>query len=170
MVTISLVVAVADNGVIGRDGDMPWRLSTDLKRFRTITDGGVLLMGRKTFEAIGRPLPGRETVVVTRDGGWSHDGVRTASTIEAGLARAGELAAGRDGCVHIVGGGTIYAQTTDRADVLHVTHIHAEPEGDTRFGPIDPSVFERVSAEAVPAGPADSAPTTYATYRRRGAA
>ena len=162
-----MVVAVADNGIIGAEGAMPWRLSTDLRRFKALTMGGVMVMGRRTFDAIGRPLPGRRTVVVTRDRTWRQEGVDVAHDIAAALDLACDLAAQMNGRVHIVGGGQIYAASLDRVDEAHVTHVHARPNGDTMFAPLDPREWVETHREDVPAGPQDTVATTYAVYRRR---
>ena len=166
---IVIHVAVAENGVIGRDGGLPWRLSTDLKRFKAATMGKPVIMGRKTYEGIGRPLPGRLNVVVTRDRAWRADGVEAAGSLQDAIV----LAKARARCVAgidevaVIGGGEIYAQAMEAADRLHVTHVEARPEGDTTFPPIDPQRWEQVSAEDVPAGEKDSHPTRFAVYRRR---
>lgn len=169
-VRIILVVAVSENGVIGRDGDMPWKLSTDLKRFKALTMGKPLIMGRKTFASIGeRPLPGRPHVIVTRDASYQRDGVEVAHSLEAALSRVDVLArdAGGD-AVCVVGGGEIYRQAMPLADELHVTHVEAVIEGDTHFPEIDQAAFEKVEETVVPAGEKDSHPTRYAVYRRLG--
>ncbi|HLU31008.1 MAG TPA: dihydrofolate reductase [Acidimicrobiia bacterium] len=130
-----LVAAVARNGVIGRDGDLPWHIPEDLRRFKEMTMGGTLVMGRKTYESIGRPLPGRTTVVVTRQPDWSAPGVEVASSLESAL----EVAGSDD--VFVVGGAEIYRQVLERGlvDVLELTEIDADHEGDTFFPPLDPS-------------------------------
>ena len=162
-------VAVAENGVIGRDGGLPWRLSTDLKRFKAATMGKPIIMGRKTYEGIGKPLPGRLNVVVTRDRAWRAAGVETAGSLRDAIV----LAKARVRCtagideVAVIGGGEIYAQALEVADRLHVTHVEARPEGDTIFPPIDPQSWEQVSVEEVPAGEKDSHPTRFSVYRRR---
>lgn len=166
----SIVVAVSRNGVIGRDGDMPWKLSTDLKRFKALTMGKPLVMGRKTFVSVGsRPLPGRPHVIVTRDASYHPEGVEVALNLDTAMARAAELAtaSGVDK-VCVAGGGEIYRQAISLADVLHVTHVEAEIDGDTHFPDIDPAVFELVEETTVPAGEKDSHATRYAVYRRRG--
>ena len=108
-VSVAIVVAAADNGVIGRDGAMPWRLSTDLKRFKAITMGKPVIMGRKTFESVGRPLPGRRNIVVTRNPAFSADGVEVFSDLDAAIAHARD-AASADGLneICVIGGGEIY--------------------------------------------------------------
>lgn len=168
---IVLVVAVARNGVIGRDGDLPWRLPSDLKRFKQLTIGRPVLMGRKTWESIGRPLPGRPNIVVTRDAAFSAPGAEVVSSLDEGLAAAGceAKALGVDE-VCIIGGGQIYAQVFDRADILHVTHVEADVEGDARFPAIDPAVFEKVAEEPIPQGEKDSHAMHFVTWRRKAAA
>ncbi|GEO86793.1 MULTISPECIES: dihydrofolate reductase [Alphaproteobacteria] len=169
---IAIVVAMAENGVIGRDGDMPWKLSTDLKRFKALTVGKPLVMGRKTFESVGgKPLPGRPHVIVSRGPAIEGPGVETASNLEAALARAKEIAiaSGVD-AICVAGGGEIYRQALPLADTLHVTHIEAMIEGDTVFPAIDPEVFEKIEETPFAAGEKDNYPTRYAVYRRRPAA
>ena len=167
-VPVSIVVAVAKNGVIGRDGDLPWKLSTDLRRFKALTIGKPVIMGRKTFDYIGRALPGRPNIVVTRSQLPDVAGIDVVHTPDEALALGQRLAL-RDGAdeVCIIGGGNLYAQTIDRSDLLHVTHVEAEVEGDTRFPEIDPAVWEKVAEEAVPMGERDNFATRFATYRRR---
>lgn len=130
--TVTLVAAVARNGVIGKDGGLPWHLPDDLRHFKAVTMGGVLVMGRKTYESIGRPLPGRTTVVVTRQQNWAAEGVLTARSVTEALELAESL-----GDVFVVGGAEIYHQTLELADVLELTHVDRDPEGDTWFPPVD---------------------------------
>ncbi|ODT17465.1 MAG: diacylglycerol kinase [Kaistia sp. SCN 65-12] len=160
---LSIIAAVAENGVIGRDGDMPWKLSTDLKRFKAITTGKPVVMGRKTFVSIGRPLPNRLNIVVTRDGAFAADGVTVVADLDAAIAAAGTAEE-----VMVVGGGEIYRAFMARAERLYITHVAAAPDGDTRFPPIDPAVWDVISSEDVPAGPVDSAATRFVIYARRG--
>lgn len=165
-----IIVAVSENGIIGRDGDMPWKLSTDLKRFKALSMGKPLVMGRKTFESVGsKPLPGRPHVIVSRSQQIEMPGVETVASLDLALRRAKELAvdAGVDE-VCVVGGGEIYRQALGLADVLHVTHVETTVDGDTSFPAIDPEIFERVEETHVPAGEKDNYPTRYAIYRRRG--
>ena len=133
--TVTLVVAMGANGVIGVDGGLPWRLPEDLAHFKQLTMGHPMVMGRRTFESIGRALPGRTTIVVTRASGWSADGVEVAPTLEAALERAHHL----DDEVFLVGGGQIYAQALDAGlvDLMCVTRVAAAPFGDTWFPKID---------------------------------
>ena len=165
-----IIVAVSENGIIGRDGDMPWKLSTDLKRFKALSMGKPLVMGRKTFESVGsKPLPGRPHVIVSRSQQIEMPGVETVASLDEALRRAKELAAdaGVDE-VCVVGGGEIYRQALGLAEVRHVTHAEAAVDGDTSFPAIDPEIFERVEEIHVPAGEKDNYPTRYAIYRRRG--
>jgi dihydrofolate reductase len=163
-----LVAAVARNGVIGADNRLLWRLSSDLKRFKALTMGKPLVMGRKTFASIGRPLPARETVVVTRDPDFAAPGALVAHSLEAALRLAAERAAamGADAIV-IAGGGEIYAQTIGRADRLAITEVALDPEGDARFPPIDPSAWREVRREAGERGPRDEADFAFVDYERR---
>ena len=161
---IGIYVAVARNGVIGNQGEMPWRLSTDLKRFKAITMGKPVVMGRKTWESIGKPLPGRRNIVVTRNRDFFADGADVAPSVPAALDMARSDAAAE---VAVIGGGEIYRQAIDLADTLHVTHVEAELEGDTRFPDIDLAIWKPVTREAVAAGDRDSFATEYVVYERR---
>lgn len=165
---IVIVVAVATNGVIGREGDLPWRLSTDLKRFKALTIGKPVVMGRKTWASLGRPLPGRPNIVISRAPDFAAAGAEVASSLQEAFERARAHAAelGADE-VCIIGGGEIYRQSIDLADVLHVTEVQAEVEGDTRFPPIDPAVFEKAFEEDLPRGEKDSHAMHFVTWRRR---
>lgn len=170
MTTISLVVAIARNGVIGREGDLPWRQSTDLKRFKAITLGKPIVMGRKTWESFPkRPLPGRENIVISRDISYDAPGASVVTSLGDALTLAGTRARcqamGDEIC--IVGGGQVYAEALPLADRLHVTHVEAEIDGDTHFPAIDPEVWEAVEEEDVPAGEKDSHPTRFVVYERR---
>ena len=133
--SVTLVVAMGANRVIGADGGLPWHLPEDLAHFKRLTLGHPMVMGRATYESIGRPLPGRTTIVVTRRSDWSADGVETAASLDAALQRAAEL----DDEVFLVGGGQVYAEALDRGlvDVMSVTRVAAAPDGDTYFPLID---------------------------------
>ena len=136
---ISLIAAVSEDGVIGRDGGLPWHLPDDFRFFKRTTTGHCLVMGRKTFDSIGRALPNRTSIVITRDPGWRHEGVRTASSLEAALALARELG---DDEVFIGGGAEIYRLALPLADRLYLTRVHTqiEPPGPAADGPGPASV------------------------------
>jgi dihydrofolate reductase len=165
---IVLVAAVARNGVIGADNRLIWKLSSDLKRFRALTWGKPLVMGRKTFEAIGRPLPGRETVVVTRGVRFASAGVHVAHEIEAALRLAEEIG-GRMKADEIIvaGGGEIYRQTIDRADRLFLTEVALEPAGDAFFPQLDSMLWREVRRESGERTERDEAGFAFVDYVRR---
>jgi dihydrofolate reductase len=164
---VVLLAAVAENGVIGRDNALPWRLKSDLQRFRALSIGKPVVMGRKTYYSIGKPLPGRTNIVVTRDPNFRADGVVTASSVDAALEAARDDARRRGANEIIVIGGTeIFAQTMDMADRLEITHVHARPAGDTYFPPIDPKHWREAARSDHPAGPQDDAPVSFVTYQR----
>ena len=162
------VAAVAENGVIGANGAMPWRLKSDLARLKALTIGKPVVMGRKTFASIGRPLPGRTNIVVTRDATFRAEGALvTHSFIDAKAIATGDALRRFATEIAVIGGAEIYAQWMDSADRLEITEVHARPDGDTRFPPVDPAAWEEVARERNPAGPHDSADFSYVTYRRR---
>ena len=164
---VALVAAVARNGVIGSGGALPWRLSSDLKRFKALTMGKPLVMGRKTYESIGRALPGRTTIVVTRDRGFAPAGVAVARDVGEALrlAEAAARVAGADEIV-VAGGGELYAQTIGRAGRLYLTEVNLAPEGDARFPAVDPTRWREVAREPGVRGPRDEADFAFVTYER----
>ncbi len=163
---ISLVVAIAKNNVIGMDGDMPWKLSTDLKRFKRDTMGNPIIMGRKTFQAIGKALPGRLNIVISRSEFIAENTVH-ANSIEAALFLAEGWAKVNDSKeICIVGGGQIYAATLPLAGKLYVTYVMAEPDGDTKFPEILDAEWRPIDREEVPIGENDTAETLYVVYER----
>jgi dihydrofolate reductase len=166
--SLSLIAAVARNGVIGRDNRLLWRLKTDLRRFRDLTTGKPLVMGRKTFDSIGRPLPNRDTIVVTRDPAFAADGVRVAHSLEDAI-HVGEACARERGVSEIMigGGGEIYAQAIGSADRLHLTEVALEPEGDALFPRIDATLWRETARKAFPKGPDDEAAFSFVDYVRR---
>jgi dihydrofolate reductase len=168
---LALVVAVGRNGVIGRDGDLPWRLPTDLRHFRAVTMGKPIVMGRRTFESIGRPLDGRANIVITRDDAFAPEGVVVENDVDAALAAARRIAhdTGADE-VMVVGGGSVYAEVIGRAERLYVTHVDASPEGDTTFPEIDEGLWRPVHEEAPPRSDRDTASVRFVVYERRGPA
>ncbi|GGG28659.1 dihydrofolate reductase [Chelatococcus composti] len=167
-VSLAIIVAAADNGVIGRDNRLLWRLRTDMRRFRSLTMGHPVLMGRKTFESIGKPLPGRETIVLTRAGADLPAGVIRASSLEEALA-LGREAAERLGVgrLMVAGGAQVYAECLPLADEILLTRVHASPEGDAVFPAIDPDLFEETAREAHPAGSEDEHAFTFIDYKRK---
>jgi dihydrofolate reductase len=167
-VPIVIVVAAADNGVIGRDNGLVWRLKTDLRRFRGLTLGRPLVMGRKTFESIGKPLPGRETIVLTRDTSFRPAGVAVAHDLAEALALGQEVAArlGSDSVV-IGGGDQVYRQALPVTDRIHLTEVHVSPEGDALFPPVDRAVFGETAREDHAAGPDDEHAFSFVDLVRR---
>jgi dihydrofolate reductase len=165
-IAIVLVAAVADNGVIGRGNAMPWRLSSDLKRFKALTIGKPVLMGRKTYLSIGKPLPGRTNIVVSRNAGFAAPGILVASDLAAALtaARGDALRRGADE-IAVIGGTDIFVQCLPLADRLEITHVHSRPDGDTYFPPIDEARWRAGARSEYPAAARDEAPFTCITYR-----
>jgi dihydrofolate reductase len=164
---LSLIAAVGENGVIGSEGAMPWKLSTDLRRFKAITIGKPVIMGRKTYESIGRPLPDRVNIVLSRSEAPAVAGVVRVRTLDSALAAAAAAGAASDVVEAIViGGGEIYRAFLPRADRLYITHVAMAPEGDTLFPAIEPSTWRAVSSEDVPAGPRDDAASRFVVYER----
>jgi dihydrofolate reductase len=165
---IVLIVAVADNGVIGSAGAIPWRLKTDQQRLKAMTLGKPIVMGRKTFISLRRPLPGRTNIVITRDANFRAAGaVVTAASVEAHAVALGDALRRSAGEIAVSGGAEIYAQWMAYADRLEITEVHARPEGDTHFAAIDAAIWQEVSRLRNPAGPDDSTDFSYVTYRRR---
>ncbi len=141
MTQVVLIAAVSENGVIGRDGDMPWHLPDDLKRFKRITTGHPVLMGRRTWESIGRPLPGRHNLVLTRDAGYTADGATAVHSID-------EACAAMDGpTLMVIGGGEIYRLFMESANAVELTRVHAEIDGDTTFPPLPEDQWQCVARD-----------------------
>ncbi|MCD6072454.1 MAG: diacylglycerol kinase [Microvirga sp.] len=165
---LALVAAVADNGVIGRDNRLIWRLKTDLRRFRDLTVGKPMIIGRKTHESIGRPLPGRETVVLTRDPDFSAPGIHVAHGWDEALAVAERLAEDMGALEIAVGGGAeIYRLALPQAQLIYLTRVHAEPEGEAVFPPFDRAAFREIRCEPHPKGPDDEHAFTFVDLERR---
>ena len=142
--TVTLVAAVAANGVIGRDGGLPWRLSEDLRHFKALTTGHALVMGRRTYDSIGRPLPGRTTVVLTRDPAWRADGVLVARDIAEAIALASSVGER----VFVVGGAQVYAAALPHVDRMVVTHLDEPADGDTYFPAVDWGQWQETGRQA----------------------
>jgi dihydrofolate reductase len=138
--TVTLIAAVARNGVIGANGGIPWHLPEDFAHFKATTLGHTLVMGRATYDSIGRPLPGRTTIVLTRDPDWQADGVTTAASIEEALALA-------EGDVFVAGGAAVYAAALPYADEQDLSEIDLEPEGDTFYPEFDRAEWHEVSRD-----------------------
>jgi len=157
---LTAVIAITPSGVIGRDGDMPWRLSSDLRRFKRLTMGGVLIMGRRTYDSIGRPLPGRRTIVITRNADWSAEGVERASDPEDAIRKAGSDRA------FVVGGAEIYRQLLPKCNHLLLTRVWSAVEGDTKLS-IDLSEFQIIEQTRLPASAQDDVPSEFLRLVRR---
>jgi dihydrofolate reductase len=164
---IVLIVAVAENGVIGSHGTIPWRLKSDVLRLKTMTMGKPVVMGRKTFESLRRPLPGRTNIVVTRDAKFRAAGaVVTTSFTHARAIALGDALRRLTTEIAVIGGAEIYAQWMEVADRLEITEVHAKPEGDTRLAPIDLREWEEVARTSQVRTGDDTADFSYVTYRR----
>lgn len=165
---VVLVAAVAQNGVIGADNRLLWRLKSDMKHFRALTMGRALIMGRKTFESIGKPLPGRHTIVLTRDPGFAVEGVARAGSVEDALDMGARIAASTaTDEIMIAGGGEIYALFMPRAQRLELTEVALTPEGDAFFPPVDRDVFSETQRQSFTKNADDEADFAFVTYRRR---
>jgi len=161
MPVIEMVVAVAENGIIGKDGDMPWRLPSDLKHFKQVTMGCPIIMGRLTWESIGRPLPGRVNIVISRSALDLPDGVVGVATPEEALVAAGDAET-----VMIIGGGQIYKLFEPQAATIHLTEVHATPDGDASFALQNPDDWHEAARERFSAGENDSADYSFITLKR----
>jgi dihydrofolate reductase len=165
---LSLIVAVAENGVIGSFGGLPWRMSSDLKTFRRITMGKPLIMGRRTFDSIGKPLDGRDNIVVTRDAHFDVPGVTALASVGEALTLARVLASTRGADeIMVIGGAAIYEAVLPQADRIYFTEVHARPEGDRHFPALDRTVWHEVSRETLPKGERDDHASTLVVYERR---
>lgn len=145
---ITQVVALSENNCIGLNGDLPWHLPADLKRFKQTTMGHPMIMGRKTFESIGRVLPGRPHIVVTRSRNWDHAGVQVAHDLDTALTRAAEHKTGQ---TMVIGGGEIFTQALPKTDILDLCRVHADVPGDTFFPDFNPSDWRETLIQAHPA-------------------
>lgn len=160
--SLSLIVAMTRSGVIGRAGGLPWRLSADLQRFKSLTMGHHLIMGRKTFDSLGRPLPGRTSIVVTRQPAYSAaTGVLIAPTLDEALRLSAS-----DEQPFIIGGGQIFAGALPKADRLYITWVEAEIPGDTYFPQLNLAHWQLIHSEPIPANPKNDYDTTYCIYNR----
>ncbi|MDY7107407.1 MAG: dihydrofolate reductase [Planctomycetota bacterium] len=160
---VTIIAAMSENRIIGRAGALPWRLPADLKRFKSLTTGHTVIMGRRTYESIGRPLPDRRSIVVTRDAGYRAEGVVVVLSLEDALQQVAD-----DEEVFIIGGGEIYRHALPVADRLELTILHAEVEGDTRFPALDFKDWTLIGEERHEADDRHAYPFTFRRYERAG--
>jgi dihydrofolate reductase len=160
--TLAVIAAVAANGVIGANNRLPWRLPEDLRRFRALTTGHAVIMGRRTWQSIGRALPGRQNIVVTRDGSFVAPGAQIARSLEEAVAlvRMPQPA-------FVIGGGVLYRDALPRARTLYLTEIARDFDGDARFPPFDRGGWRECGREPMRAGPPDDFDYAFVTYERR---
>ena len=159
---INVIVAKASNNVIGAKNDLIWHLPNDLKHFKNLTSGHPIIMGRKTFESLGRPLPNRTNIVITRDKNWQAENVEKEFSLEKAIESAKKI----NEDIYIIGGGNIYKQAMEFADVLYITEVHHEFEGDTYFPEIDEEIWEEVDRENFMKDEKHSYAYSYVTYKR----
>ncbi len=160
---LNIMVARARNGVIGRNGELPWHLSSDLRRFKEITLGHPILMGRRTHESIGRPLPGRNNLVVSRQRDYAPDGVQVVPSIGQGMMLAAALGAEE---LFIIGGAEVYAEALPQADRLYITEVHAEVEGDVLWPPHNEAEWKEVERDEREPAEGDEHPFTFRVLER----
>lgn len=159
---ISLIVAVAENGIIGTGGTMPWHITEDFAHFKAVTLGHSVVMGRKTYESIGRPLPRRRNIVITRNADLRIEGCEMATSLESAVA----MCEGEEE-IFVIGGGEIYRQAMPLAHKLYITHVGMRAEGDTRFPEIDSAVWQEVGREEFERGRDFEHPFSFVDYERR---
>jgi dihydrofolate reductase len=160
---ISFVLAMTPQHVIGRDNQLPWRIPADLAHFKRLTIGKPVVMGRRTFESIGRPLPGRHNIVASRNRRYAAEGCTIAHSIERALDAAGNVQE-----IAVIGGAQIFEELLPRADVLHVTFVHAAIGGDTFFPVLSPHDWVERDRKELDVGPANAYPLSFVTFRRSG--
>jgi dihydrofolate reductase len=167
---VILVAAIAENGVIGRDNALPWRLKSDMAHFRALTMGKPVVMGRKTYLSIGKPLQGRTTIVVSRDATFAAPGIVVAPSLEAALATArGDALRRNVGAIVIAGGADVYAQAMPHATRLAITRVRIRVDGDARFPAIDPKLWREIDRSEHEAGAEDVASFAFVNYARAAA-
>ena len=162
MTILSMIVATANNRVIGKDNDMPWHLPADLSYFKKVTLGKPVIMGRKTFESIGRPLPGRRNIVISRDASYSAEGIDTVTSVEQALAMVNDVEE-----IMVIGGGAIYNHCLQAATRLYITHIDADIDGDTQFPNYDMEEWVKVSSEKRKADDNNMYDLDFCVYERK---
>ena len=160
---ISIIVAVAENGVIGSDNRLPWHLPDDLKRFKALSLGKPIVMGRRTFDSIGRPLPGRTNIVISRHSGLAIEGVRVVHSLDAALAAAGSVPE-----IVVIGGAEIFRQVLPRTNTIHLTRVHAQVAGDVVFPELDPAQWRETAVEHHPADARHAHALSFVTLQRIG--
>ena len=146
MTRLSLIVAMDENRLIGRDNDLPWRLPNDLRHFKQVTMGKPIIMGRTSFESIGKPLPGRQNIVLTRDSAWQAEGCTVVTSLDAALEAAGDAEE-----LMVIGGAQVYTQALDKADRVYLTYVHGSFEGDTWFPELATEQWREISRDNHPA-------------------
>ncbi|MBS1921072.1 MAG: type 3 dihydrofolate reductase [Bacteroidetes bacterium] len=161
---ISLIVAAANNNVIGIKGQMPWRQATDMQYFKNTTWGMPVIMGRKTFQGLGKALPGRKNIMITRQVGWNAEGIAVVNNIDDALKLAGETDAKE---VFVIGGGEIYKMFFERAQRIYLTRIHAEPEGDTFFPALDSKEWKLIRTDTHEADEKNHFAYSFEVWERR---
>ena len=161
MPRISLIVAMDEAGLIGRDNDLPWRLSNDLRNFKQITMGKPIIMGRKCYESIGKPLPGRQNIVITRNADWTAVGCTVVASLDAAIAAAGDVEE-----VMIIGGAQIYALALPSTERLYLTRVHTRLEGDVRFPQFDLADWQQISCEPHAADDRNEWPHSFLVFDR----
>jgi dihydrofolate reductase len=159
---ITLIVAVADNGVIGRDNTLPWHLPDDLKHFKRLTLGKPIVMGRRTFESIGKPLPGRQNIVVTRDANYRREGINVVNDVEGALRAAGAVPE-----IMVIGGAEIFRTLLPRAGRVHLTRVHGNIEGDVVWPALAGHEWHMVERESHPADERHAWPMTFEVWEKR---
>jgi dihydrofolate reductase len=162
-VILSILVAVAENGVIGHEGQLPWHLPDDLRRFKRLTTGHVIVMGRRTYESIGRALPGRRSIVLSRDASFAPPGIEVARSLDAAVA-----ACDGEEEVFVIGGESLFREALPRADRVYLTRVHGRPAGDVLFPGFDEAAWDCVEREEHAADEHHKHSFTFLTYRRRG--
>jgi len=160
--TITLIVAVADSGVIGRDNTLPWHLPEDLKRFKRLTMGKPIVMGRRTFESIGKPLPGRENIVVTRDTNYRREGVSVVHDVDGALRACGNAPE-----IMVIGGAELFRALLPRAGRIHLTRVHGNIEGDVVWPALDERDWQVVGREAFSADERHAYDMTFEVWEKR---
>ncbi len=159
-----LVVAVAENGVIGKNGQLPWKIPGDLKRFQKLTMGKPVIMGRLTYESMGGPLKGRTNIVLTTNPNYKAEGAAVVTSLKDAISLAAKDTTDE---IAIIGGNVVFAETLPRASRLEITEVHGTPEGDAYFPPFDKREWKEVLRDGPHQGPNDSLPYTFVTYERR---